>query len=56
MALRLADGRELSLVVGPSMADPSTVTQPVSITGNFGSQIIRSQLSDLSVAITKHYG
>jgi hypothetical protein len=56
MALRLADGRELSLVVGSGIADPATVTQPVSITGNFGNQISRGQLSDLSVAITKHYG
>jgi hypothetical protein len=54
MALRLADGRELSLVVSPGMADPATVTPPVSITGNAGSQISRGPIGDSpSVAITK---
>lgn len=54
MALRLADGREMSLVVSPEMANPDTVTPPVSITGNSGSGITRSPLGDTpSVSITK---
>jgi len=54
MALRLADGREMSLVVSPEMTNPATVTPPVSITGNSGSQISRGAIGDSpSVAITK---
>jgi hypothetical protein len=54
MALRLADGREMALVVGPEMSNPETVTPPVSITGNSGSQITRGALGDSpSVGITK---
>lgn len=53
MALRLADGRELAFV-GAEMSDPATVTPPVSITGNAGSQISRPALGDSpSVGITK---
>ncbi len=54
MALRLADGREFSLVVTPEMSNPYSVTAPVSITGNSGSGITRGAPGDAtSVAITR---
>jgi hypothetical protein len=54
MALRLADGREMTLIVTPEMTNPATVTPPVSITGNSGSGVTRGTLGDSpSVAITR---
>jgi hypothetical protein len=54
MALRLADGREMALVVSPEMSNPATVTPPVNITTGSSGGVQRGAVSDsTSVSITK---